>query len=122
MFIGFGALCLVMVGAWADAFARACLLTLLVLIGLTLMVADHSLYLWLLKLPGVDAIRAVSRIILVMLFPISGLVAAGVDRLLRLTASRGLWFQASLLVAIIFFLSIESVYYQPHQAAGSVLI
>ena len=117
MFIGFGALCLVMVGAWADAFARACLVTLLVLIGLTLMVADHSLYLWVLQLPGVDAIRAVSRVILVMLFPAAGLVAAGVDRLLRLTVSRGLWFQTSLVVAIIFFLSIESVYYQPHQAA-----
>lgn len=117
MFIGLGMLCLVAVGAWEDTFARVCVLTLLALVGLTLMVADHSLYLWLLKLPGVDAIRAVSRIILVMLFPISGLVAAGVDRLLRLSASRGLWFQASLLVAIIFILSIESVYYQPHQAA-----
>jgi hypothetical protein len=117
MFIGIGVLCLVAVGAWADTFARVCVLTLLALVGLTLMVADHSLYLWLLQLPGVDAIRAVSRIILVMLFPISGLVAAGADRLLRLSASRGLWFQASLLVAIIFILSIESVYYQPHQAA-----
>ena len=117
MFIGLGVLCLLVVGAWADAFTRVCVLTLIVLIGLTLMVADHSLYLWLLKLPGVDAIRAVSRIILVMLFPISGLVAAGVDRLLRLMATRGLWFQALLMFAMIFILSIESVNYVPHQAA-----
>ncbi|MGA7440018.1 MAG: hypothetical protein WBW32_17990 [Luteibacter sp.] len=55
------------------------LLSFLLLVVLTLSVDGHSLYMWLAKLPGVNSIRAVARIGLVMALPLALLVAVGVD-------------------------------------------
>lgn len=117
LFIGLGVLVLSVLGAWATRFGRVLFVTWLLLIGLTVMVAEHSLYLWLLKIPGFDAIRAVSRIILVMLFSAAVLVAAGVDRLLQMTLSQGVLLRGLLTVAMIISLTLETVYYVPHHAA-----
>jgi hypothetical protein len=117
LFIGLGVFALSVLGAWVTRFGRVFFATLLLLFGLTVMVADQSLYLWLLKIPRFDAIRAVSRVILVMLFPVSVLVAVGADRLLKMASSRGLFLRGLLIVAIIASLTIETVYYVPHHAA-----
>ena len=117
MFIGLGIFCVAAMGAWATELARVFFATLLILIGLTLMVADQSLYLWLLKIPGFDAIRAVSRIILVMLFPVAVLVATGVDRLLWLKTLKRSMLRPLLTVGIVFVVTLESVYYVPHHSA-----
>ena len=117
LFVGFGVLIATMLGAWVTNFGKVFFVTWLLLIGLTVMVADQSLYLLLLKVPGFDAIRAVSRIILVMLFPVAVLVATGVDRLLQLTLLRGVILRGFLAVAIVVSLTLETVYYVPHHAA-----
>ena len=117
LFVGVGVLVFSVLGAWTTRFGRIFFVAWLVLIGLTVMVAEQSLYLWLLKIPGFDAIRAVSRIILVMLFPAAVLVAAGVDRLLQMALSQGVLLRGLLTVAMIGSLTLETVYYMPHHAA-----
>lgn len=117
LFIGLGVFILCVLGAWATTFGRIFFVTLLLLVGLTVMVADQSLYLWLLKIPGFDAIRAVSRIILVMLFPVAVLVAVGTDRLLKMPLLRGMILRVLLIVTIVASLTVETVYYVPHHAA-----
>lgn len=117
LFIGLGVLFFCVLGAWINHLGRVFFVTLLLLVGLTTMVADLSLYLWVLKIPGFDAIRAVSRIILVMLLPVAVLVATGVDRLLQLTLPWRMMPRGLLVVAIIASLTIETVYYVPHHAA-----
>jgi len=118
LFIGLGVFVLSVLGTWVPTFfGRVFFVTLLLLISLTVMVADQSLYLWLLKIPGFDAIRAVSRIILVMLFPVAVLVAVGVDRLLQLTLKHWMMLRGLLIVVIIAGLTIETVFYVPRQEA-----
>jgi hypothetical protein len=117
LFLGLGVLFFSVLGAWRTHLGRVFFVTLLLLVGLTTMFADQSLYLWLLKIPGFDAIRAVSRIILVMLLPVTVLVAVGVDRLQQLALPRGMMLRGLLIVAIVVSLTIETVYYVPHHAA-----
>lgn len=81
MFLGLGILSLLAIGvrhggkkvvgqaAWALAF----------LVVFTLDVKGQSFYLLFADLPGFDSIRAVSRIILVMLFPVAIIVASAID-------------------------------------------
>ena len=88
------------------------IVTLVLLIVPTLMVDDFSLYLWWAKLPGVDAIRAVSRIILVMLLPLAVLVAAGFEWLSRSSVQSLLVKIVCLFVAIL-ILTAETVGYSP---------
>jgi hypothetical protein len=88
MFIGFGAIALV-VAAWrgraaAPELTRVMLIALALLIVGTLWITeDLSLYHLISWLPGIKGIRAVSRIILIMLVPLSVLVALGADAILR---------------------------------------
>jgi hypothetical protein len=89
LFIGFGALALVFV-AWrgraaAPELTRVMLIALALLIAGTLWIADPDLSLYRLVswLPGIKGIRAVSRIILIMLVPLSVLVALGADAVWR---------------------------------------
>jgi hypothetical protein len=118
LFIGLGVFVLSVLGTWVPTFfGRVFFVTLLLLVGLTVMAGDQSLYLWLLKIPGFDAIRAVSRVILVMLFPVAVLVAVGADRLLQLTLTWGLLLRGLLIVAIVASLTVETVYYVPRQEA-----
>ena len=57
-------------------------LTLAILVVLTLSVGGYSLYLLLASLPGFGALRAPSRVILVMLWPVAILVAAGAQEIM----------------------------------------
>ena len=117
LFLGLGVFVFCVLGAWRNHLGRVFFVTLLLLVGLTTMVAEQSLYLLLLKIPGFYAIREVSRIILVMLFPVAVLVAIGVDRLLRLTLPWGMMPRGLFIVVIVVSLTIETAYYVPHHAA-----
>lgn len=55
--------------------SKVATLTLALLFIITISIADHSIYFYLLKLPGINGLRVVTRIILVMLLPLSILVA-----------------------------------------------
>jgi hypothetical protein len=91
LFIGFGALALIVTAAVSGWRGRAAvprlagvmLVALAVLVLGTLWIDYVSLYYLVAWLPGIKDIRAVSRIILVMLAPLSVLVALGADAILR---------------------------------------
>jgi hypothetical protein len=55
---------------------------------LTLSTGRHSIYEYLAYLPGFNAIRAVTRIILVMLLPVALLVALGADTVIAIATAR----------------------------------
>jgi hypothetical protein len=88
MFAGFGVLTLAAAGVtWGrgivSGLATTMLITLALLIALTLYVGELSLYLLLARLPGIEGMRAVTRIILVMLLPLSVLAALGAEAVWR---------------------------------------
>jgi hypothetical protein len=126
MFIGVGALLFLVVGLFAVVSKRylsvaghrlgiVSALSILILAAMTVVVNGSSLYFLAIQLPGLDAIRAVSRIILVMLLPVSILVAVGVDCLRRKVTSIVGYFVLALIAMIV--VSAETVFYKPHQAA-----
>ncbi len=80
----------------------------LLLAALTLFISGYSLYYFLLKLPGVSSIRAVSRIILVILWPVSVFAAWVVNAILQ--KKKVVW-QVFLLLVILLLVA-ESVFYQ----------
>ena len=96
---------------------RVSAIALMLLVLLTLRIGDYSLYFFVLKIPGADAIRAVSRIILVMLLPIAILVAAGFECIVRLTATRGPVIVGVSVLFATLLLTMESYFYVPHHAA-----
>ena len=133
MFAGLGVWAVALVGltsAWLfrstltkdlGQVARFASLALLLLVAATLFVKGHSFYLLLAQLPGVGAIRAVSRIALVMLLPMAIIVAAGTDSLIRVWSSskpgrppRGQVVQVVFLLGLIGVLTLESFHFQPH--------
>lgn len=83
MFVGAAACILAAIGVvrGASPWLKTSAIALLVLFVLTLDVRGHSLYAAIEPLPMANAIRAVSRICLVMVFPFALLAGAGVDRL-----------------------------------------
>ena len=92
MFVGLGVLGLFAAGVWRLMFAwssaeeralsRAMLAALVVIVLLTLIVGDSfSLYRLIANVPGVNAIRAVTRIIVVLLFPIAYIAGTGLTML-----------------------------------------
>jgi hypothetical protein len=88
LFVGLVPLLLAAVGALAMRRARpagfVALTGALIIVGLlTLSVAGGSLWLLIAQLPVAGAFRAMSRIELVLLFPLACLVAAGVESLRR---------------------------------------
>ena len=89
-------------------------LTLLFLMGATMMLGTQSFYLELLTVPGISSIRAVSRIVLVMLLPMGLMVAMGVDSLVTAKwAMRPKYLAIFVLFALV---TVESMFYQPHHA------
>jgi hypothetical protein len=92
MFVGFGAFALMLVGIAAIRLrpslptARlgvAMFWSLVLLVLGTLWVGGISLYYLIAWIPGISSVRAVTRIIVVMLLPMSVLVALGVDFIQR---------------------------------------
>lgn len=88
-------------------------LALLILVLLTLSIRGYSVYKWLLYLPGLGSIRAVSRVVLVMLFPLGILVSSGFDRVLN--NEKILSVRWVVLLAMILALTSETLYYQPYR-------
>ena len=111
MFVGFGALALMVVGVVATRL-RPSLPTarlgvtmfwsLVLLVLGTLWVGGFSLYYLIAWMPGISSVRAVTRIIVVMLLPMSVLVALGADFLLQsLQTRRFLAAAATVVLALI---------------------
>lgn len=90
LFIGFAPFTLLCVGAyqacrsvgWNGRF-NLLIVALFFLFFLTLNFNDHSLWKFLVGLPLFSAIRALSRIILLFLYPLSLLLAASIDLILK---------------------------------------
>ena len=83
MFFGAGATILAVIGTARSPFwwLRVSAIALLLVVLLTLDVGGYSFYTLISGLPLADSIRAVSRICLVMVFPLALLAGAGFDRL-----------------------------------------
>lgn len=99
MFVGGAACLLALVGlVRATPCVRVSALALLLLVVFTLHAGGYSLYAFVERLPLASAIRAASRIILVLLLPMAVLVAAGVD---RLVVADGRHFHARRILAVL---------------------
>ena len=125
LFFGLGAWVLALAGLWAiwrrSAHAlvgRTATIALLVLVALTLLIGNVTLYRAMLHVPGLSSVRAVSRIVLVMLLPFGILVAAGVDSIVQSTARRPWRWIA--LVVVVGSLTAESVSYRPYSTFAQV--
>ena len=127
MFIGLGALALFFGGIVTvmrskdrrfnirETIVRDSALALFFLITATTVFDKYSFYYFLLKIPGLDAVRAVSRIILVMLFPVAIVIAFCVEWV----GSRVQKKLAAGLVGVVLILILvtETVGYRPHHSA-----
>jgi hypothetical protein len=127
MFIGLGAFALFFGGMVTvmrskdrrftirEIIVRGSALALFFLIAATTVFDKYSFYYLLLKIPGLDAVRAVSRIILVMLFPVAVVVAFCVEWM----ESRARTKLAVGLVGVVLILVLvaETVAYRPHHSA-----
>lgn len=116
MFFGLIASGLAIVGAtsgrhskqWARP-ANIFTLALMALIAITLSVGGFSLYRLFIKLPGFNSLRAVCRISLVMLLPLSWLSAVGIETLTKHFSS---W-RLQIFLAIAILLTIELFSFKP---------
>lgn len=121
-FIGFGVWILFLVGVFVTLYTgykqmlgRIILTGLLILVVLTANFHGKSLYSFLIQIPGVGAIRVVSRIILVMTLPVGILAAISIEYLLmrlRGLKRESLYLGLSFLVMIV-LLSVEVISYTP---------
>jgi hypothetical protein len=129
MFIGIGTLALLFFGLvslargeWLATSSRSLgaisAISILILVGMSVVVNGYSLYFYIVRIPGLDAIRAVSRIILVILLPVSILVAMGVSWLRgRFTSVVG---GGLVTVTVIGLVSAETVFYRPQHFARNL--
>ncbi|MET3652782.1 hypothetical protein [Dyella japonica] len=88
---------------------------LLVLMAVTLSVGGISLYRFVMILPGFNSIRAVTRVVLVMLLAVGWLCAVGVEIIMRRFATR----QTAVAIAIGLALSVEILGYQKFHVPSS---
>lgn len=119
LFVGLGPWVLALVGLGSiirqgagARVGRTALIALLVIVALTLLIGNVTAYRALLHLPGLSSVRAVSRIVLVMLLPFGILVAVGVDRMAPWIA-RGRW-RWIVLLLVIGSVTAESLSYRPY--------
>ena len=114
MFIGFGAIVLILTAAVAamrgrsavPVLAPAMLISLALLFFGTLWFGNMSLYQLIAWLPGVGAIRDVTRVIFIMLVPMSVLVALGADAVWRRFGKRA-WTAVPVLAALAALVAVE---------------
>ncbi len=102
MFFGLGIIGLALIGllvSWSTR-SMVAFLALVLIAVVTLSVGGHSLYMLFASLPGINSIRAVSRIGLVMALPLAILVAGGVD---TAKARGALWPAAAGVLALVMF-------------------
>ena len=121
MFVGIGVLIVATYGALVtlvakrnQIFGQLALISLCILFIVTLNIGGHSIYLMLIKVPGLGAIRAISRIIIVMLLPISILVAVGIDSIRSVRIFQNGKMMFVLTVGLAGLLGAETVSYKPY--------
>lgn len=91
--------------------------TLFGLIALTLSINGYSIYRVLLSLPGVGSVRAVTRVVLVMLLPLGIMAAIAIDSVrLRVQTWQIRW---AALVALVLLVIVEPIFYQPYSTTIS---
>jgi hypothetical protein len=119
MFFGIGVWCLTLYGIWGIWYkklnydlGRMVCISLILLFLVTLNIGGFSLYKELFYLPGLGSIRAVSRIVLVMLLPVAILVAVGVENLFLKFSPISIFHRVILGVFIIVLLSGEILFFR----------
>jgi hypothetical protein len=91
---------------------RVTAITLLILIVATLSIHGYSIYRLFLFVPGVSSVRAVSRVVLVMLLPLGILVAIAMEYAISLRSN---WIVKAISIFIfLLLLVVETVYYRPY--------
>lgn len=119
MFFGVGLWVLALIGIWRIYYGalqknsgRLALITLLILIISTLSIHDFSIYKLFLYLPGVSSVRAVSRIVLVMLLPLGILAAIAMEYAISLRSKS----IVRMIIVCVFLLLLvsETVFYRPY--------
>ena len=123
MFFGLGVWILALAGLWQirsrsdrSGIGQVAIIALLFLVGLTLLVGNVTVYRAMLRLPGVGSVRAVSRIALVMLLPVSIFVAAAFDWAAK-SSTFGSWRRLPLMVVLVALVTAESVSFLPNTTA-----
>lgn len=127
MFFGIGATVISLAGgalSWRleknGALVRVSAVTLLALVLMTTMFGSHSFYHLVLKVPGLSSVRAVSRVVLVMMLPLAILIAAAFEflhqKLLR-SAKPHVFYCVALLCVAVVLLTLETVMYKPYHSS-----
>ncbi|MFY9136489.1 hypothetical protein [Zwartia sp.] len=87
------------------------------LIVLTFSINGYSIYRVLLYLPGVGSVRALSRIVLIMLLPLGIIAAIAIDGVQqRFQTWQTRW---AMLVALVLMVIVEPIFYQPYSTGIS---
>ncbi|UYC17046.1 hypothetical protein NRY95_03490 [Xanthomonas campestris pv. phormiicola] len=122
IFFGAGILGLAAVGLLRPTLSMrwVALLSLVLLVVLTLSVRGHSLYLLLAGLPGVNSIRAVARIGLVLAMPMAILVATGVDSVRERGSLWGVVIAALVMIMVAESASMRTLHYDIEQQRASM--
>jgi hypothetical protein len=125
MFFGLGAWILALAGLsqirarlHAAALVQVAAIALVFLVGLTLLIGNVTAYRAILHLPGVGSVRAVSRIVLVMLLPGAILVAAAFDWAAKSASVRG-WRRLPLMLILMTLLTAETAAYRSNNTPVS---
>lgn len=124
MFFGIGVWILGLLGCWYvyqnasnEMLGQLALWSLTILFILTISINGYSIYRLLLYLPGISSVRAVSRVVLVMLFPIAILAAIAIDKTLKQLKTSPI--RCFFLFVLISLALIESIFYHPYSTQVS---
>ena len=120
LFFGFGVWALALSGAtiaWlrgSEQLGKVVCVSVALLIVLTLDISGNSLYWVLLKIPGLVAVRAVSRIGLTLLLPMAILVTLAIDYFVKSVWYPIRRYRLAFMVLSIVAITYETTYYQPY--------
>lgn len=97
LFVGVGVISILLLGAWGrykgkfNAHSKLFALSLALLVSATICISETSFYSIIIHIPGVHAIRIVSRVIILMMSPISFLVAISIFNLVEKNKTHEGW-------------------------------
>lgn len=120
LFFGFGVWVLAIMGtifAWryrSEHLGKIASVCFVLLVIFTIDISGSSLYWWLLKVPGLSAVRAVSRIGMILLLPMSIMVAIMVDYFVKSAWYPIRRYRFVLLVVSIVAITYETTAYRPY--------